>query len=62
MPDDIFNSETQAEIPDYPGAHSCFAHNWPYFRDPVHPYDYSEDWELEKEWNMRQAEKSKKEF
>ncbi len=35
-------------------SHSCYAHNLPYFKDPVHPYDYSEDWDLEEEWNRRQ--------
>lgn len=34
-------------------SHCCCAHDWPYFRDPVHPYDYSADWDLEIEWNER---------
>jgi hypothetical protein len=42
-------------FPDLPQWNSCYAHNWPYFRDPVHPYSYSEDWDLEDEWNERQG-------
>lgn len=38
-----------------PQSHSCYSHSWPYFKTPVHPYDYSEDWDLDEEWNKRQG-------
>lgn len=34
-------------------SNCCYSHDWPYFREPVHPYDYSGDWDLEKEWKRR---------
>jgi hypothetical protein len=34
-------------------SNSCYSHNYPYFNEPVHAYDYSEDWNLEEEWNAR---------
>ncbi len=40
-------------------SHCCYSHDWPYFRDPVHPYDYSGDWSLEKEWEERADGKSR---
>ena len=38
---------------------NCYSHNWPYFRQPVYPYDHSGDWELEDEWNRRLEQKTK---
>lgn len=37
----------------FPQSNCCCAHDWPYFKDPLHPYDYSGDWDLEEEWRMR---------
>lgn len=34
-------------------SNCCYAHDWPYFRDPVPPYDYGDDRDLDAEWRMR---------
>ncbi|MHC1730024.1 MAG: (deoxy)nucleoside triphosphate pyrophosphohydrolase [Syntrophobacteraceae bacterium] len=40
-------------------SHCCFAHNRPYFKEPVLPFDDSDDWDLHREWNERQPGKNK---
>ncbi len=38
-------------------SHCCYAHNWPYFKEPIPPYDYSDDDDLEREWKERESGK-----
>ncbi len=40
-------------------SNCCYSHDWPYFREAVHPYDYSGDWDLEKEWKRRSILRSR---
>jgi hypothetical protein len=52
--DDI--SAAGHELSEFPQSNCCYSHDWPYFTEPVPPYDYSKDWDLEEEWNRRQDE------
>jgi hypothetical protein len=51
----IYSSSVDNASNDAAESHSCYAHNQPYFKNPVHPYDYTGDWDLEDEWNRRQG-------
>lgn len=44
-----------SHVTNSPQSHCCYSHDWPYFKEPVHPYDYSEDCDLEEEWNRKRA-------
>jgi hypothetical protein len=50
----------KTDMPEFTQSNCCYSHDWPYFREPVHPHDYSEDWNLEEEWNEKQSRIEKK--
>lgn len=46
---------SQDHASEFPQSNCCYSHDWPYFKEPVPPYDPSTEWDLEEEWNKRMS-------
>jgi hypothetical protein len=52
---DHARSAVNTDLSEFAQSNCCYSHDWPCFIEPVHPYDYSEDWNLEEEWDKKQS-------